>query len=568
MFQRSQSGGGTWTDGKIMSQKRQPDDGKEGNSSGEKRQRSLRNLMLEALKMHAVQTIMEPFVRKVVKEELEVALRKHLISMKQQVHPSASRSLELQFTNKLSLPVFTGTRLEAEECSAMRLGLVDTISGQVVNSGPESLAKVEIVVLEGDFGGDALENWTTEEFSNNIVREREGKRPLLTGNAFLNLSEGTGVVGDLVFTDNSSWTRSRKFRLGARVIDCNCDGIRIKEAKTEPFMVKDHRGELYKKHYPPSLADEVWRLEKIGKDGAFHKRLRSENINTVKDFLTLLCIDTLRLRNILGAGMSAKMWEAIVDHARTCTLDNRMYMYYPPNAQKRMGVVFNIVGQALGLLAEEKYVPIDGLSDAEKADTQKLIQVAYEHWDLVSLEDGTAMGNFLQSTAGCIPSSSPAVESSCCNNLTSPQKSDDLGFHQSVLSSDVSSILSIGSRRRLSNYNLQGSNDMDLRYEQSSNIPSEVTNSLISDMESMMQGFCGEDRLQYFDTEDAFRPQNLGLDSQDDLHSAVSGFLAMSARSAAADSLCKAQTQWRILYSVLRWRFSIRRIVSSKKNRQ
>lgn len=55
---------------------------------------------------------------------------------------------------------------------------------------------------------------------------------------------------------------------------------------------------VYKKHYPPSLSDEVWRLEKIGKDGAFHKRLSSANINTVKDFLTLLCTDAQRLRNV------------------------------------------------------------------------------------------------------------------------------------------------------------------------------------------------------------------------------------------------------------------------------
>ncbi|XP_043706798.1 calmodulin-binding protein 60 B-like isoform X2 [Telopea speciosissima] len=290
-----------------MSQKRQPEDGKEGNSPGEKRQcrPSLKSVLLEALKLHDIQKILEPLVRKIVKEEIEVALRKHLTNVKQncigQVYP-ISRSLQLQFTNKLSLPVFTGTRLEAEECSAIRLAIMDTLSGQVVNSGPESLAKVEIVVLEGDFGGDEQENWTTEEFSNNIVKEREGKRPLLTGDAFLNLSEGTGVVGDLIFTDNSSWTRSRKFRLGARVVDVNCNGITVKEAKTEAFMVKDHRGELYKKHYPPSLVDEVWRLEKIGKDGAFHKRLRSQNINTVKDFLTLLCIDTPRLRNVNSNG--------------------------------------------------------------------------------------------------------------------------------------------------------------------------------------------------------------------------------------------------------------------------
>lgn len=55
---------------------------------------------------------------------------------------------------------------------------------------------------------------------------------------------------------------------------------------------------MYKKHHPPVLLDEVWRLEKIGKDGAFHKRLNRENINTVKDFLTLLYNDPSRLRNV------------------------------------------------------------------------------------------------------------------------------------------------------------------------------------------------------------------------------------------------------------------------------
>lgn len=55
---------------------------------------------------------------------------------------------------------------------------------------------------------------------------------------------------------------------------------------------------MYKKHHPPVLFDEVWRLEKIGKDGAFHKRLSRESINTVKDFLTLLVLDPSRLRHV------------------------------------------------------------------------------------------------------------------------------------------------------------------------------------------------------------------------------------------------------------------------------
>lgn len=55
---------------------------------------------------------------------------------------------------------------------------------------------------------------------------------------------------------------------------------------------------VYKKHYPPALKDEVWRLEKIGKDGAFHKKLNAKGINTVEDFLRLLIRDQQGLRNV------------------------------------------------------------------------------------------------------------------------------------------------------------------------------------------------------------------------------------------------------------------------------
>ena len=55
---------------------------------------------------------------------------------------------------------------------------------------------------------------------------------------------------------------------------------------------------VYKKHYPPALNDDVWRLEKIGKDGSFHKRLNKEGIFTVEEFLRLVVKDSQKLRNV------------------------------------------------------------------------------------------------------------------------------------------------------------------------------------------------------------------------------------------------------------------------------
>nr|XP_023908495.1 calmodulin-binding protein 60 A-like isoform X2 [Quercus suber] len=502
----------------------------------------------EVMKMqsvhHLLEPILEPLIRRVVKEEVELALKKHLNSMKQncgkEVHTSVSRSLQIKFVNNLSLPVFTGARIEGEDCSNIQVALIDAITGQTVISGPESSAKVEIVVLEGDFDGDENDNWTVEEFKNNIVREREGKKPLLTGDAFVNLKEGTGFVSEISFTDNSSWTRSRRFRLGARVVD-KIDGTSIREAKTESFIVRDHRGELYKKHHPPSLHDEVWRLEKIGKDGAFHKRLSRESINTVKDFLTLLFIDPTRLRNILGTGMSAKMWEVTVEHARTCVFEKRMFLYSPPSSQQKTGVVFNVVGQVMGLLLECQYVPIDKLSETEKVDAHNLVISAFEHWgEVVSFDDeASIVGSSSHLTNILYSSSSPRTESSNgCKFLASHKIAGFDYAQQSASSPDIiSSIYSVGGSSGLEDFALHGIDSMGLRYEQALSFP-----------ESMNHSF-DEDHLNFFDTE--LLTQSVNLESQSDLQSAVDNFI--SARAAIG----KAQTRWTKLFSVLKW-FSIR----------
>ncbi|KAM1737217.1 hypothetical protein ACFX12_015474 [Malus domestica] len=549
-----------------MSQKRQQDDGKgrsDGTSSPDDKRRktSFQSVVLETMRLHKVQHLLEPLlerlIRKVVKEEVEEALRKHLASMKQncgkETDPSESRILKLQFLNNISLPVFTGARIEGEECSTVQVALVDCFSGHIVKSGPESTAKVELVVLEGDFDGEEGDNWTLEDFKNNIVRERDGKKPLLTGEAVLNLKDGVALVGEISFTDNSSWTRSRKFRLGARVSD-NFDGTRIREARTESFIVRDHRGELYKKHHPPSLLDEVWRLEKIGKDGAFHKRLSRENINTVNDFLIQLFINPSRLRNILGTGMSAKMWEVTVEHAQTCTLDKRVYLYYPPSSQET-GVAFNIVGQVMGLLLEHEYVSADGYH---------LVISAFEHWEeVVPFEDEASLiaasSNF---TNVLHTSSSPRAEDLGGSKFLASQKIGGFDYAQPSASSPdiIPSIYSVGSTSGLDDYALHNIDSFGLRYDQTLSFPGQVTNSMIFDTDPMAHALFVEDHLQFSDAN--LESHNMSSESQY-LHSTVDHFLPCSA-VAISD---KAHRRWTKLFSVLKW-FSIMRSVASKRRVQ
>lgn len=155
-------------------------------------------------------------------------------------------TLRLIFSKTLSLPIFTGTKIvSAENNNPLQL-VITGASGDDQSVErillPHSL-KVEIIVLDGDFPGGDRENWSSEEFNSNIVRERTGKRPLLAGEVLVVVRGKTAVIRDIEFTDNSSWVRSRNFRLGARVVPDSCKGVRIREAITEAFVVKDHRGE-------------------------------------------------------------------------------------------------------------------------------------------------------------------------------------------------------------------------------------------------------------------------------------------------------------------------------------
>ncbi|CAJ2649731.1 unnamed protein product [Trifolium pratense] len=357
----------------------------------ERKRPALASVIVEALKVDSLQKLcssLEPILRRVVSEEVERALAKlgparvGGRSPPKMIEGPDGRNLRLQFRSQLALPLFTGGKVEGEQGAPIHVVLVDANSGNVITSGPESCIKLDIVVLEGDFNNEDDEDWTQEEFESHVVKEREGKRPLLFGDLQVTLKEGVGTLGELTFTDNSSWIRSRKFRLGMKVASGFGESIRIREAKTVAFTVKDHRGELYKKHYPPALTDDVWRLEKIGKDGSFHKKLNNAGIYTVEDFLRLVVKDQQKLRNILGSGMSNKMWEALLDHAKTCVLSGKLYVYYPEDT-RNVGVIFNHVYELRGLITGEQFFSADSLSDNQKK--------AYDNWEQVIEYDGKSL---------------------------------------------------------------------------------------------------------------------------------------------------------------------------------
>ncbi|VVA99527.1 unnamed protein product [Arabis nemorensis] len=378
------------------------DDNEQEQQQPERKRPALASVIVEALKMDSLQRLcssLEPILRRVVSEEVERALAKlgparlSERSSPKRIEGVGGRNLQLQFRSRLSVPLFTGGKIEGEQGAAIHVVLLDVTTGHVLTVGPEASAKLDVVVLDGDFNNEDDEGWNGEEFESHLVKERQGKRPLLTGDLQVTLKEGVGTLGELIFTDNSSWIRCRKFRLGLKVSSGYCEGMRVREAKTEAFTVKDHRGELYKKHYPPALDDEVWRLEKIGKDGAFHKKLNKAGIYNVKEFLRLMVKDSQKLRTILGSGMSNRMWETLAEHSKTCVLSEMLYVYYPEDS---VGVVFNNIYEFSGLISGKQYYPADSLSDNQKGYVDGLVRKAYENWDQVIEYDSKSLMNFDQ----------------------------------------------------------------------------------------------------------------------------------------------------------------------------
>ncbi|KAJ8536034.1 hypothetical protein K7X08_034435 [Anisodus acutangulus] len=340
-----------------------------------------------------VSSALEPMLRRVIHEEVESGLRRYSCrsitrSPSLRIKALEPSNVRLIFNKKLTLPIFTGNKIVACDGQNLQILLVDTSGEGMVPTTLPYPIKLEIVVLNGDFpSGQNETNWSHDEFNKNIVKERNGKRPLLAGELNFTMRDGVVSVGEIEFTDNSSWIRNRRFRIGAKVVQIgnNQTTVRITEAITESFMVKDHRGELYKKHYPPALGDNVWRLEKIGKDGTFHKKLSSNRINTVQDFLKLATIDTPKLRSILGNGMSEKMWEVTYKHAKTCEQGSKLYMA----SGSTYTLILSPICQVVRAIVDGQIYTTRDLTGIQKAAyIHTLVKEAYANWNSLEEVDG------------------------------------------------------------------------------------------------------------------------------------------------------------------------------------
>ncbi|XP_059290903.1 calmodulin-binding protein 60 A-like [Lycium ferocissimum] len=332
--------------------------------------------------------------------DLELIFTARNRNSQKKIHPSERKCLLLNFSHKIAPVVFTG------ECifpQGTKLELVDAVTGQQVRHGPLASTQVEIFLLNGD------ENRTIQELNSYIMMQKRGGKSGRRKNSYLRLQGGVVSVGEVRFKHTPKHMKKLKVvRLGARVVE-QPEEIKVIEAGTGTFTVKDKRLRS-KKRYPPSPTDDVWRLEQISRDGAFHSRLTENGIKTVKDFLIELLNNPERLRHILGKSMSRDSWNTATRHAMTCNLDGRTYLYYHMVTEQKAVVVFNVVGQVIWLDSGCGLHHFNTLSESQKAHARELVETAFANWENVLKFDSEISIMDHLSSSKLSPSSYPAVD--------------------------------------------------------------------------------------------------------------------------------------------------------------
>ncbi|KAL9275733.1 Calmodulin-binding protein 60 B-like protein [Drosera capensis] len=137
--------------------------------------------------------------------------------------------------------------------------------------------------------------------------------------------------------------------------------------------------------------------------------------------------------------MSNRMWDALMEHAKTCVLSGMLYVYYPDDT-RNVGAVFNNIYELSGLISGEQYLSADSLSDSQKVLVDNLVKKAYENWHQVFEYDGKSLLNSKQARRSSASSTSLSTGSTSFPDLVGhhialpplPLSSDQRQIHSST----------------------------------------------------------------------------------------------------------------------------------------
>jgi len=282
---------------------------------------------------------------------------------------ASNTNIRLRFLNDFKLPIYTDKNIVDKNNAAIKVAMFE--GGSKITSGPLSKVKVEVLVLRGEFCNNERDDWTEEEFDNHILQGRDEQGLLGT----VQLTKGEAELSQIRFKKG---TCRKKVIMAARVCKGENIALRVQGAIMKPVVVQDRRNEANEKRHPPSLDDDVFRLEEIARNGEYRKRLKKEGICTVQDFLKALNKDPNKLRKILKMENQNSSWLKLTGHARQCVLEDMPELKRYQSEEGNVVLFFNCVHDLIGAEFGCHYVASGNFSPDQKALVNKWKWRAYD----------------------------------------------------------------------------------------------------------------------------------------------------------------------------------------------
>ena len=90
------------------------------------------------------------------------------------------------------------------------------------------------------------------------------------------------------------------------------------------------------------------------------------SIDSVSDILNILLLHRACFQfQLLGSGMSKKMWESTVEHARECVLDDKLYSYCSGHG---IVLLFNCIYEVVGVIVGSHCFTLSALTPTQKVN--------------------------------------------------------------------------------------------------------------------------------------------------------------------------------------------------------
>uniref|UniRef100_A0A0E0P209 Calmodulin-binding protein-like n=1 Tax=Oryza rufipogon TaxID=4529 RepID=A0A0E0P209_ORYRU len=266
-------------------------------------------------------------------------------------------------------PLFTGSPVQWQNGANAKVAIFE--NGSQITQGGLSKLQIEILPVHDDFFTErGPANFTKEEFNKQIYMCK-GKESVLKT---VNLTNGEANLGSFFFTESS---HGKRLRLAARVKYQDL-AVRVQEATSYSFVVKDRRSKLNKKSNSPSKEEGIHCLKKISLKGKRCNDLAGKYITKVKHLMRCYHRDPAGLQKLTG--MKNEDWNTMISHATTSDPGDEIHSY---RVEKNTIIFFNDFFALVGMSVDGSYAPYhaNNLNQLQQRKMNKWKESAYQKFE-------------------------------------------------------------------------------------------------------------------------------------------------------------------------------------------